>query len=450
MGSSPTAMTTIVLLDLAVIIAAGSLLAKVVARYGQPAVVGEIIAGILLGPTLLGRLPGHLTTHLFPVEARPFLTVLADVGLVLFMFTVGFELDRGIVRRFRSATAMVSLSSVALPFLLGGGLALLLYPANRVVHGHVIGKLPFVLFLGVAMSITAFPVLARILVGLKLHHSPLGSFVMTCAAGADVTAWAILAVVVAVVGGGGQVRTYLRLAELILFIAVLAVGIRPPLKGALTRLAAKGASSRLPLFFIIVGLLLSACVTTWLGYHPIFGAFIFGALMPKESILKVDPEIPRMLEHASQFFVPVFFVTIGLSVNLSGLSASGYLLTLLVIVVASVGKFVGAGGSALLCGFDRRRAAAIGVLMNSRGLTELVVIQVGVSLGILSEQLSSMLIMMAIVTTVAATPLFKWLYKGSRPNGEDSTAGRDDLEIDRKIARNNQGNRNKPVTKTLQ
>jgi Kef-type K+ transport system membrane component KefB len=159
-------------------------------------------------------------------------------------------------------------------------------------------------------------------------------------------------------------------------------------------------------------------VTTWLGYHPIFGAFIFGALMPKESILKVDPEIPRMPEQASQFFVPVFFVTIGLSVNLSGLSASGYLLTLLVIVVASVGKFVGAGGSALLCGFDRRRAAAIGVLMNSRGLTELVVIQVGVSLGILSEQLSSMLIMMAIVTTVAATPLFKWLYKGSRPNGK--------------------------------
>jgi len=146
---------------------------------------------------------------------------------------------------------------------------------------------------------------------------------MTCAAGADVTAWTILAVVVAVVGGGGQVHTYLRLAELILFIAVLVVVIRPPLKAAFTRLAAKGASSRLPLFFIIVGLLLSACVTTWLGYHPIFGAFIFGALMPKESILKVDPEIPQVLEQASQFFVPVFFVTIGLSVNLSGLSASG-------------------------------------------------------------------------------------------------------------------------------
>jgi Kef-type K+ transport system membrane component KefB len=345
MVSSSTATTAIVLLDLAVIIATGSVLAKVVARCGQPAVVGEIIAGIVLGPTLLGRLPGHLTTHLFPVEARPFLNVLADVGLVLFMFTVGFELDRGIVRRFRSAAAMVSLSSVALPFVLGGGLAFLLYPANRVVHGHAIGQLPFVLFLGAAMSITAFPVLARILTGLKLHRSPLGSFVMTCAAGADVTAWAILAVVVAVVGGGGQIHTYLRLAELILFIVVVAVGIRPPFKATLARLAAKGEHSRMPLVFVIVGLLLSACVTTWLGYHPIFGAFIFGALMPKELILKVDPEIPRVLEQASQFFVPVFFVTIGLSVNLTGLSASG-----------------------------------------------------------------SMLIMMAIVTTVAATPLFRWLY----------------------------------------
>jgi Kef-type K+ transport system membrane component KefB len=418
MVSNPTAITTIVLLDLAVIIAAGSLFAKVVARYGQPAVIGEIIAGILLGPTLLGRLPGHLTTHLFPLEARPFLTVLADVGLVLFMFTVGFELDRGHVRRFRSATAIVSLSSVALPFLLGGGLALLLYPANRVVHGQVIGKLPFVLFLGVAMSITAFPVLARILTGLKLHQSSLGTFVMSCAAGADVAAWAILAIVVALAADGDQVHTWLRLAEMALFIAVLAFGIRPPLKAALNRLAAKGRGSRLPLIFIIVGLLLSACVTAWLGFKPIFGAFIFGALMPKESILKVDPEVPLVAEQASQLLVPVFFVTIGLSVNLSGLSASGYLLTLLVIVVASVGKFVGAGGSAMLCGSDRRRAAAIGVLMNSRGLTELVVIQVGVSLGILSEELSSILIMMAIVTTVAATPLFKWLYKGSRPNGE--------------------------------
>src|SRR5215469_9387075 len=226
--SNPTAVTTIVLLDLAVIIAAGSLLARVVARYGQPPVIGEIIAGILLGPTLLGRLPGHLSTRLFPLEARPFLTVLADVGLVLFMFTVGFELDRGHMRRFRSATAIVSLSSVALPFLLGGGLALMLYPAHRLVQGQVIGKLPFVLFLGVALSITAFPVLARILTGLKMHQSPLGTFVMTCAGGADVAAWAILAVVVAVAAGGDQIHTWLRLGAMMLFIAVLAFGIRPP------------------------------------------------------------------------------------------------------------------------------------------------------------------------------------------------------------------------------
>jgi len=410
--TNTTADIAIVLLDLAVIIAAGSLLAGIAMRYGQPAVIGEIIAGILLGPTLLGVLPGHLTTRLFPLQDRPFLSVLANVGLVLFMFTVGFELDQRHMQRIRSAAAVVSLTSVALPFALGTGLALLLYRANRVVRGHEIGKLPFVLFLGVAMSITAFPVLARILTGLRLHRSQLGTFVMTCAAGADVTAWGVLAVVVAVVIGGDPIHTVWRLGEMVLFIAVLAFGVRPLLKSALSSSLVRRHPSQLPLLLIIVGLLLSAWVTTKLGFQPIFGGFAYGAVMPRDAVHEAAPEVPLLAEQASQLLVPVFFVTTGLSVNLSNLGTVGYLTALLVIVTASVGKFFGAAGSAMLCGFDRRRAAAVGVLMNSRGLTELVVIQVGVTLGILSERLSSMLIMMAILTTVATTPIFRRLYDG--------------------------------------
>lgn len=420
MTGSPTADTAIVLLDLAAIIAAGSLFSSVAARCGQPAVIGEIIAGILLGPTLLGLLPGHLTLRLFPSQGRPFLTVLASVGLVLFMFTVGFELDHGHMRQVRSAAAAVSLSSVALPFALGTGLAMLLYPVNHAAPGgHEVQRLPFVLFVGVAVSVTAFPVLARILTGLELHRARLGTFVMTCAAGADVMAWGVLAIVVAVVAGGSQLHALWLVGEMLVFIAALAFGVRPLLRRALTTGKLAHSRGNMPLLIIIVGLLLSAWVTTRLGFQPIFGGFAFGAAMPREAVLEGASDVPLLAEQASQLLVPVFFVTTGLSVNLSNLGAEGYLEALLVIAVASAGKFFGAAGSAMLCGFDGRRAAAVGVLMNSRGLTELVVIQVGITLGILSERLASMMIIMAITTTVATTPVFRCLYNG-RLQREDS------------------------------
>lgn len=424
MTSSATADTAIVLLDLATIMAAGSVLGGLAVRYRQPAVIGEIIAGILLGPTLLGVLPGHLTARLFPLQGRPFLSVLASVGLVMFMFTVGFELDHGQMRQIRPAAAAVSLTSVALPFALGAALAELLYPANRLVNGHEIGRVPFVLFLGVAMSITAFPVLARILTGLRLHRSRIGTFVMTCAAGTDVMAWAVLAVVVAIVAGGDQLHTIMRLAEMLLFVIVLAFGVRPLMRAILSARRIRHRPRNLPLLLIIVGLLLSAWVTTRLGFQPIFGAFAFGAVMPRETVQKVAPEVPLLAEQASQLLVPVFFVTTGLGVNLSNLGVAGYLLALLVIATASMGKFFGAAGSAMICGFDCRRAAAVGVLMNSRGLTELVVIQVGVALGILSQRLSSMLIIMAILTTIATTPLFRRLYDGRLRHEDDIAQAR--------------------------
>ncbi len=410
--TAAAADTAYVLLDLALMVAVGSCLGAIAVRWGQPAVIGEILAGIALGPTLLGLLPGHLTTRLFPVADRPFLTVLANLGLVMFMFGVGFELDHGHLRQIRSAVAAVSLGSVALPFLLGIAVAPLLYAANRSVHGHPVGRASFMLFLGVAMSITAFPVLARIITGLELQHRRLGTFAMTCAAGADVMAWAALAIVVAVVAGHGQLNAVRLIGEMLAFTLVLAFVVRPLLRKVLTGGLGRRPGSRLPFILIVTGLLLSAWVTTRLGFQPIFGGFAFGAAMPKKALMSAAPEVPLLIEKVAQLLVPIFFITTGLNVDLTGLGGQGLLELLVVLCAACAGKFFGSAGTARLRGFDSRRAAAIGVLMNSRGLTELVVIQVGAELGILTARLYTVMIIMAVVTTAATTPLFRRLYRG--------------------------------------
>jgi len=410
MSALTSTETAQVLLDLAVIVGAGSALAALAVRWRQPAVIGEIVAGILLGPTLLGALPGHLSVRLFPAGDRPFLSMLADVGLVMFMFGVGFELDHGYIRQFRSSVAAVSLGALALPFGLGAGLAVLLYPANDVVAGHHVGKSSFVLFLGVAMSITAFPVLARILTGFGLHRSRLGAFVMACAAGADVLAWAMLALVVAIVAGHGGLSTLRLLGEMVIFAAVLALVVRPVCRRVLMHRLVRARSGSLPFVLIVTGLLASAWFTTRLGFQPIFGGFAFGAVMPRDAVSRVAPEIPLLIEKVAQLLVPVFFVVTGLSVNLTGLGGQGLLEIVLVLLVACTGKFFGATGGARLSGLDTRRSCAVGVLMNTRGLTELVVIEVGATLGILTGRLVSVMVVMAVVTTVVATPLFRRLY----------------------------------------
>jgi Kef-type K+ transport system membrane component KefB len=402
--------TAYVLLDLALMVAVGSCLGAIAVRWGQPAVIGEILAGIALGPTLLGLLPGHLSTRLFPVPDRPFLTVLANVGLVMFMFGVGFELDHRHMRQVWSSSSAVSLGSVALPFLLGIAVAPLLYPANRSVHGHDVGRTSFLLFLGVAMSITAFPVLARIITGLELHHKRLGTFAMACAAGADVIAWAALAIVVAVVEGHGRLNAVRLVGEMLAFTLVLAFVVSPLLRRVLASGLGRRPGSRLPFILIVTGLLISAWVTTRLGFQPIFGGFAFGAVMPKKAVMSAAPEVPLLIEKVAQLLVPIFFITTGLSVNLTGIGGQGLLELLVVLCAACTGKFIGSAVMARLLGFDSRRAAAIGVLMNSRGLTELVVIQVGASLGILTQRLYAVMIIMAIVTTVATAPLFRRVY----------------------------------------
>lgn len=415
---SADAATAVILMDLAVIVTVGSLLARLAVRWGQPPVVGEIVAGLLLGPSLLGVLPGHLTDALFPQAERPFLGVLANVGLVLFMFAVGYEVDVHQMRQTRSTALVVAAGSVAVPLALGIGTGFLLYPMHRTAGSHDVGELSFVLFLGVAMSITAFPVLARILTDLGLHRSKLGSFSMACAAAIDAAAWGLLAVVVLLAGGGSWPRMGWRIAGMLLFVVVLVFVVRPLLSVLLQSGAMRRSLGQGPLAVILVGLLLSAWVTAKLGFHPVFGAFAFGVATPRAAMSATAPEAPLLIDRTGQLLVPIFFVTTGLTANIAGIGRSGLFQALLVLTAACVGKFVGAAGAARMRGMESRRAMAIGVLMNSRGLTELVVIQTGVSVGAIDARVATILVIMAVVTTVMTTPLFRRVY-GERQQRED-------------------------------
>jgi Kef-type K+ transport system membrane component KefB len=415
-----SSITAIVLLDLAVMTALGTALANLAGRWGQPAVVGEIVAGIALGPTLLGLFPGNLPLRLFPLDGRPFLTVLADLGLVLFMFGVGLELDPGLIRRTGSSALAVSLGSTLLPLALGVTLALALYPWNSGGAHHHTRLFPFALFLGVAMSITAFPVLARILTGLRMHRRGIGAFVMSCAALADLAAWCLLAIVVALTRRAGWSSMVLTLGGMVVFLAVLAFVIRPVLRIVLCHRLVR-AQHRASLIVLLIFLLLAAWVTTRLGFQPIFGAFAFGAAVPRDALKETAPEAPMVVDQMSQLLVPVFFITTGLSVDISGLGTRGLIEAGLVLTVACLGKFAGAAGAARTCRMEVRKAAAVGVLMNSRGLTELVAIDIGVSLGVLDKTLAAALILMAIITTIATPPLFRVIHS---ENPEDAAAAR--------------------------
>jgi Kef-type K+ transport system membrane component KefB len=405
---STDGITAIVLLDLAAMTAVGTVLAGLAKRWGQPAVIGEIVAGIILGPTLLGLLPGHLPQHLFPPGGRPFLTVLANVGLVLFMFGVGLELDLGTIRRSGSSALAVSLVSTLVPLGLGIGLAFAFYPWNRGDPQHPTRLLPFALFLGVAMSITALPVLARILTSLKVHDRGIGAFALTCAAASDLMAWSMLAIVVALTKGGGWAHVTWALGGIVAFSAALIVGVRPLLRATL-RWSPIRRHHGAPLVVLLIFLLLSAWATTKLGYHAIFGAFAFGLAVPRDALREAVPEAPILVEQMSRLLVPIFFITTGLTINIADLGVRGLAEAGLVLAAACLGKFAGAVGAARAYRMRGREAASVGVLMNSRGLTELVVINIGLSLGVLTGTLAAALVVMALVTTVATTPLFRRL-----------------------------------------
>ncbi|MGB9378714.1 MAG: cation:proton antiporter [Mycobacteriales bacterium] len=413
-----------ILLELAGILLVARLMGQLFRRIGQPPVVGEILAGILLGKTVLDHIGPGYTDVLFPPAAVPYLKVIAALGLVLYMFVVGMEIDTSLIRGKERTAASISVGSILVPFSLGIVLSLWLFTQHR----NDKGLLPFALFVGAAMSITAFPVLARILTDRRMHRTELGGITLASAAVDDIIAWSLLAVVVIVAGTGEAHQWHIALA--VPYLAVMFFGVRPLLRRLV---AAYHRAERLTpdLFAIVlVGVLASAWVTEWLGVHYIFGAFLFGALFPREGATALLQDILERLEHVSVLLLlPVFFVVTGLGVDIGKLSPALLGQLGLILLVAVGGKFLGAYLGARVQRIQPRRAGAIAVLMNTRGLTELVVLAVGREAGILDESLYTLLVVMAIVTTIMTGPLLKQVYPDRWVNRDVADAERQALGI---------------------
>ncbi|HET6281844.1 MAG TPA: cation:proton antiporter [Polyangia bacterium] len=406
-----------VLLALAVIIVTARLLGALFAKLRQPPVIGEVLAGILLGPSLLGRVAPSVSGYLLPISVSPFLSILAQVGVILYMFLVGLELDTGLLRKRTHATVAVSHASIVLPFVLGCALALLLYPR---LSSSDVPFTYFALFCGVAMSVTAFPVLARILTDRGAQTSHLGVTALACAAVDDVTAWCLLAFVVSVVkarAAGGLLTAGLTLGYIALIISV-----RPLLLRLIQKYDRDGGVSRNVLTAVVLALLLSALATEYIGIHAVFGAFALGAIIPADS--KIARELLHRLEDfVVVLFLPTFFAYTGMRTHIGLVGgASEWLLCLLIIVTACVGKFGGSFAEARISGIGWRDSAALGVLMNTRGLMELIVLNIGLDLKVISPILFAMLVIMAIVTTMATTPILDLLTAGSERVSRARTA----------------------------
>ncbi|GGS55896.1 hypothetical protein GCM10010156_13050 [Planobispora rosea] len=397
----------ILLLDLVIVLAAARLFGAVARRLGQPPVVGEILAGILLGPTLLGPLLGDT---LFGAEMKPPLQALANVGLVLFMFVVGLELDQKLVRGKGRIAVTVALGSTVVPFVLGCVLALFI--AGEHVGGDK--TLPFVLFMGAAMAATAFPVLARILTDRGMQRITLGGLSLAAAAVIDVLAWTVLAVVVAVAGAGdaeGQWKVFLALPyALVMFLVV-----RPLLARLVPAYERAGRLTPGLLSLVLTGLIASAWVTEWMHVHFIFGAFLFGAVMPREGAERLTHEILERLEQlAVLLLLPMFFVVAGLNVNLRVLDLSSLGTLAAILAVAIGGKLLGSYAGARIQRVPARQSWALAVLLNTRGLTEIVILTVGLQKGVLDNELYSLMVVMALVTTGMTGPLLRRIYPDRR------------------------------------
>lgn len=414
---SPDALFAVVAADIAVILVAGLLLGRLARRLGQPPVIGEIVAGIALGPSLLGLLPGHLTTLVFPTGARPYLSLVAQLGVVLFMFTVGWEFDAAVLRGRLLAVPGVTFGGVALPFALGIGVAAVVHSRHATVHGSYVGLLPLALFLGVAMSISAFPVLARLLTDRGIQHTRIGTLALASAAMEDVLAWCLLAVVAATVSAGGAGRALPVLLRFAGYAVAMAFGLRPALRRVLGRWTPSPAGLAV---LLAAGTLLSAATTSWVGVHPIFGAFAFGLVLRRDGGRSWQVAV-QPLRQAATILLPVFFIVTGLSVDIAALPASGWAEFGLILLVACTGKLIGAAVPARLSGMTRRESVGVGLLMNTRGLTELIVLNIGLGLGVLDGGLFTVMVLMALVTTAMAGPLLPFvLPAGHRAAGSGS------------------------------
>jgi Kef-type K+ transport system membrane component KefB len=378
----------------------------VFSRIGQPQVIGEIIGGIILGPTVAGSALGH---SLFPADIRPSLSVVGQFGLALYMFTVGLRLNVRTARANPRMVSLISLASIAVPFALALPLAAFLITHHRIADGHPVDTTAFVLFVGTSLSITAFPVLARILEERRMQDTELGAIATACAAVQDVAGWCMLAVILVIASAHGNAGDVARIAlESVgcvagIFILARLIGTADRHLGANR---SGGAEDGFLLPAAIVCLLACAGATEAVGLHAVFGAFVFGIVMRRYVAAASRERLSaRITPITRSTLLPIYFIIPGLSVNLRTLDTRDVVEIGLILLVACVGKIGGAYLSGRLSGLSTRQASVMGVLMNTRGLVELVVLQVGLSAGIIDARLFSELVLMAIVTTLMTQPL---------------------------------------------
>jgi len=392
----------LLLLEIIAILAVSKVFGFIITKIGQPSVIGEMIAGIVLGPSIMGFLFPEIFDFLFPLNSLANLEFLSQIGLAFFMFIIGMELDLDQLKNKTYNAIVISNTSIIFPYFLGVVVSYFLYeqfaPAN-------VSFTAFALFIGISVSITAFPVLARILQERGLTKTSLGAIVIASAAFNDVTAWCILVMVIAIIKAGSIASALLSILFTIVFILLMFYAIRPWIK----RISDKYANSKnlnkqfvVTVFFI---LLVSACITETIGIHALFGAFLAGVIMPKN--LHIKELLMAKIEDVSiLLLLPIFFAITGLKTQI-GLLNEGYfwIICLLIIFIAVLGKLGGSAFAAKMTGYTWRESFSIGALMNTRGLMELIVLNIGYDLGILTPTLFTILVLMALATTFMTGPL---------------------------------------------
>lgn len=392
-------------LQITVILAVCRLTGSLFRRFHQPRVVGEMFAGMLLGPSVLGWISPQASAYLFPPSSLGFLNALSQVGVVIFMFLVGLNIDPKKLKHQSHAAVLVSHVSITAPFVLASLLALYLYPR---LSDASVSFTNFALFMGAAMSVTAFPVLARILTERDMLKSSLGNIAIACAAVDDVTGWCILAYIVVLIRSAHQTTSiWVTLGGIVLFAAVMIYGVRFLLRGLERTFHKYGEISENRMAFLLLLALASALCTERLGIHLLFGSFLMGAIMPKEPKF-VRYVLDRFETITITLLLPLFFAFTGLRTNIGLLSGpSMWFYCALIVLVATGGKLGGSTIAGWLSGMRLREAAGLGTLMNTRGLMELVILNIGLDIKVISPALFSMMVLMALFTTFMTTPVLE-------------------------------------------
>lgn len=392
-------------LQIAVVLAVCRLVGELFLRIHQPRVVGEMFAGIMLGPSLLGWVAPHFSAYLFPASSLGFLNALSQVGVVIFMFLVGLGINPRELKKEGHAAVLTSHVSITAPFVLASLLALYLYPR---LSDDSVAFSSFALFMGAAMSITAFPVLARILAERNMLGSRLGTVAIACAAVDDVTGWCILAYIVVLIRSAhSSTSIWMTIAGIVVFALAMIHGVRRLLTGFEKVYRKKGAISENLMALMLLLVLASSLFTEFLGIHLLFGAFLMGAIMPKEHQF-VRYVLDRFETITVTLLLPLFFAFTGLRTNIGLVKGPEmWMYCGLIILVATVGKLGGSTLASWLSGMPVREAVGLGTLMNTRGLMELVILNIGLDIGVISPALFSMMVMMALVTTFMTTPVLR-------------------------------------------